>query len=145
MSDSTFGRPHGLLGLLGEAATARGTAATEQYIAEVAKITGTETVLVVDSDPGPGIDAEAASVDVVISVNNVQLWEDRAAGFTELRRVLRPGGRILLSAPERWLPIPRHALASEVEEAGFTDLQTWVWEPPGLFSPLAAQLRALRV
>ncbi|WIX83377.1 class I SAM-dependent methyltransferase [Amycolatopsis carbonis] len=82
-----------------------------------------------------------ASVDVVLSVNNVQLWDDRAAGFAELFRVLRPGGRLLLSAHEKWLPVPRHDLAAEVTAAGFTDLQTWTWEPPG-FAALAAQLRA---
>ncbi|GAA4551163.1 class I SAM-dependent methyltransferase [Amycolatopsis samaneae] len=83
------------------------------------------------------------SVDVVLSVNNVQLWPDRAAGFAELYRVLRPGGRLLLSTHEKWLPVPRHVLAREAADAGFTDLQTWTWEPPG-FAPLAAQLRAVR-
>ncbi|WP_236793631.1 class I SAM-dependent methyltransferase [Amycolatopsis sp. GM8] len=83
------------------------------------------------------------SVDVVLSVNNVQLWEDRAAGFAELRRVLRPGGRLVLSAHERWLPVPRHELAAEVTAAGFTDLQTWTWDPPG-FGSTAAELRAVR-
>jgi arsenite methyltransferase len=86
---------------------------------------------------------EDASVDVVLSVNNVMLWDDRAAGFAELYRVLRPGGRLLLSAHEGWLPVPRHELAAEVAAAGFTDLQTWTWEPPGP-SATAAQLRAIR-
>ncbi|HWD05997.1 MAG TPA: class I SAM-dependent methyltransferase [Amycolatopsis sp.] len=80
------------------------------------------------------------SVDVVLSVNNVQLWDDRAAGFAELHRVLRPGGRLLLSVHDKWLPVPRHALAAEATTTGFTDLQTWTWQPPG-FAPLAAQLR----
>jgi arsenite methyltransferase len=84
------------------------------------------------------------SVDVVLSVNNVQLWPDRAAGFAELFRVLRPGGRLLLSGHEKWLPVARHALAAEVTAAGFTDLQTWRWEPPGPWSALAAQLRAVK-
>ena len=84
-----------------------------------------------------------ASVDVVLSVNNVQLWDDRAAGFAELRRVLRPGGRLVVSAHDKWLPVPRHALAAEVSAAGFTDLQTWTWQPPG-FGATAAQLRAVR-
>lgn len=85
-----------------------------------------------------------ASVDVVLSVNNVQLWDDRPAAFTELFRVLRPGGRILLSAHEKWLPVPRHALAAEMEAAGFTGLQTWTWEPPGMAATRAAQVRAYR-
>lgn len=84
------------------------------------------------------------SVDVVLSVNNVQLWEDRAAGFAELFRVVRPGGRLLLSSHEKWLPVSRHELADEVAAAGFTDLQTWTWDPPGFGASLAAQLRAIK-
>ncbi|GAB3587616.1 class I SAM-dependent methyltransferase [Amycolatopsis endophytica] len=87
---------------------------------------------------------DPASVDIALSVNNVQLWDDRAAGFAELLRVLRPGGRLVLSAHEKWLPVPRHVLADELTDAGFTDLQTWVWQPPGVTAPLAAQLRAHR-
>ncbi|PRX47245.1 ubiquinone/menaquinone biosynthesis C-methylase UbiE [Prauserella shujinwangii] len=87
---------------------------------------------------------DPGSVDVVLSVNNVQLWEDRAAGFAELLRVLRPGGRLLLSAHEKWLPVPRHTLAAELERAGFTDIQTWTWEPPGRMAATAAQFRAYR-
>jgi arsenite methyltransferase len=86
---------------------------------------------------------EDESVDVVLSVNNVQLWDDRPATFAELRRVLRPGGRLVLSAHEKGLPVPRHEVAAEVAEAGFTDLQTWTWAAPGL-GTTAAELRALR-
>ncbi len=89
-----------------------------------------------------GLNAETA--DVVLSVNNVHLWEDRAAAFAELYRVLRPGGRIVLSAHEKWLSVSRHALAAETEDAGFTDTQTWTWQPPGPLAARAAQLRAWR-
>lgn len=163
---------------------ARGNAATEHRIVELAKIEPDETVLVVG--PGPGVGLEAAArlagravgvdpspemltlchercgdraelregsaahtgesgdaADVVLTVNNVMLWDDRAAGFAELFRVLRPGGRLLLSAHEKWLPVSRHVLADEAAAAGFVDLQTWTWEPPG-FTALAAQLRAVK-
>jgi arsenite methyltransferase len=133
-----------MLGRVGSALTAHSTAATERHLTTVANITSDETVWTVGPDPGAGIDREDASVDVVLSVNNVLLWADRAAAFAELRRVLCPGGRLLLSAHDKWLPVPRHALASEVVQAGFTDLQTWTWEPPGVFATTAAQLRAIR-
>ncbi|EHR49966.1 methylase involved in ubiquinone/menaquinone biosynthesis [Saccharomonospora marina XMU15] len=84
------------------------------------------------------------SVDVVLSVNNVQLWDDRQAALAELLRVLRPGGRLVLSAHERWLPVPRQELGAEFEAEGFTDVQTWVWQPPGVAASRAAQLRAYK-
>lgn len=83
-----------------------------------------------------------SSVDVVLCVNTVELWPDRAAGFAELRRVLRPGGRLILSSADSGLPLPRHQLAAEVAAAGFADLQTWTWKPPGL-AATAAELRAV--
>ncbi len=85
-----------------------------------------------------------ASADVVLAVNNVQLWPDWSAGFAELRRVLRPGGRMLLSAHEKWLPGGQTALAGAVEGAGFTDVEVWTWEPPGRGASTAVQLRARR-
>ncbi|MEV7094138.1 class I SAM-dependent methyltransferase [Amycolatopsis sp. NPDC051045] len=182
--DRTFGHPSGALGRLGGWVMARGNAATEHRVVDLAKIEPDETVLVVGPGPGVGLEAAARlagraigvdpspemlafchercgdraelregsaahtgepgeSVDVVLTVNNVMLWEDRAAGFAELFRVLRPGGRLLLSAHEKWLPVSRHVLADEAAAAGFADLQTWTWEPPG-FAALAAQLRAVK-
>ncbi|MEV4020313.1 class I SAM-dependent methyltransferase [Nonomuraea angiospora] len=37
------------------------------------------------------------SFDVVVSVNNVAMWPDLEAGVNELRRVTRPGGRLLIA------------------------------------------------
>ncbi|WP_199434939.1 class I SAM-dependent methyltransferase [Qaidamihabitans albus] len=186
--DRTFGHPRGLLGRIGGAVMARGNAATERHVVEVAGLAPDETVLVLGPGPGIGLAAaaeraslaiavdpseemleqcrqrcasavadgtvrlrlgsaedtgqETGSVDVVLSVNSVQLWEDRPAAYAELLRVLRPGGRLVLSAHEKWLPVPRHELARELAAAGFTDLQTWVWDPPGRAAARAAQLRA---
>jgi SAM-dependent methyltransferase len=38
-----------------------------------------------------------ASVDRVVSVNNVALWPDLDAGVRELHRVVRPGGTVVLA------------------------------------------------
>lgn len=85
-----------------------------------------------------------ASVDVVLSVNNVMLWPDWRAGFAELSRVLRPGGRMLLSAHDKWLPGGLPALTAAVEGAGFRDAETWTWQPSGRAATTPAQLRAYR-
>jgi arsenite methyltransferase len=88
--------------------------------------------------------APDASCDVVLSVNNVQLWPDRALALAELYRVLRPGGVLLLSMHERWLPGGRGGLSADVEAAGFAEVQCWAWQPPGRGALTAAQLRARR-
>ncbi len=86
----------------------------------------------------------AGSVDVVLAVNNVHIWGDRRAAFSELHRVLGPDGRLVLSAHEKWLPGGLGALAADVERAGFEKIETWTWEPPGRGATTAAQLRARR-
>lgn len=101
------------------------------------------TVTLVQGDAANTGQADA-STDVVLSVNNVVLWPDRAAGFAELHRVLRPGGRLLLSMHEKWLDGGPTALAAVVGAAGFAEVTTWTWDPPGRGAARAVQLRALR-
>ncbi|TWD81211.1 methyltransferase family protein [Kribbella amoyensis] len=67
------------------------------------------------------------AVSVVLSVNNVQLWPDRAAGFAEIHRILKPGGRFVVSVHHKWAPSD---LQSAATQAGFEDLATTTWEPP---------------
>lgn len=38
-----------------------------------------------------------ASIDRVVSVNNVAIWPDLDAGVRELRRVVRPGGTVVIA------------------------------------------------
>ncbi len=53
----------------------------------------------VDISPGTAdqIPPADAACDTVISVNTVVMWPDLAAGLREIRRVLRPHGRVVLS------------------------------------------------
>jgi len=43
---------------------------------------------------------EDASVDKILAVNVIYFWQDAAAVLAEIRRVLRPGGRIVIYATE---------------------------------------------
>ncbi|MGH4018870.1 MAG: class I SAM-dependent methyltransferase [Pseudonocardiaceae bacterium] len=146
--EMSFGRPSGSLGRIGGWLMARGNAATERKLVDLADLGRRDVVLVVGPGPGVGLDAAARrservigldpsevmlascrrrctelirggtvrlvqgvaedtfqpaeSVDVVLAVNNVQIWPDWGAGFAELHRVLRPGGQLLLSAHQKW-------------------------------------------
>ena len=64
-----------------------------------------------------------AAFDAVVSVNNVPMWWDLDAGFAELHRVLRPGGRLLVAwhggetptGIARRLALPDHVLDQILE------------------------------
>ncbi|SHF43341.1 class I SAM-dependent methyltransferase [Streptoalloteichus hindustanus] len=69
--------------------------------------------------------APAASFDVVLSVNNVVFWPDRPAGFAELRRVLRPGGLLVLSMHRTAMDAEGYSaedLRADAEGAGLTEV-----------------------
>lgn len=61
------------------------------------------------------------AMDAVVSVNNVMLW-DHPLGFAELHRVLRPGGRLVITVHRHVLGVPAEQLRAEASAAGFTNL-----------------------
>ena len=68
-----------------------------------------------------------ASVDLVTSSFSVHHWPDAEAGFTEVRRVLRPGGRaIIYDLPDWWGRVETHAprLAEAAMAGGFHDVRS---------------------
>lgn len=77
----------------------------------------------------------------VLASNNVQFWEPRQRGLEEIRRVLVPGGRLVLALrrldvgkPQRMAPgYRRHevdALADEVRRAAFREVRCETRELP---------------
>jgi ubiquinone/menaquinone biosynthesis C-methylase UbiE len=68
-----------------------------------------------------------ASVDLVTSSFSVHHWPDAEAGFTEVRRVLRPGGRaIIYDLPDWWGRFETHAprLVEAARAGGFRDVRS---------------------
>ena len=67
------------------------------------------------------------SVDLVTSSFSVHHWPDADVGFTEVRRVLRPGGRaIIYDLPDWWGRFETHAprLAEVASAGGFRDVRS---------------------
>lgn len=62
-----------------------------------------ETVSLHEGD-GTSLSLPDGTCDGVLSVHNVYFWPDYSAVFTELARVLRPGGRLVLGIRDPELP-----------------------------------------
>jgi ubiquinone/menaquinone biosynthesis C-methylase UbiE len=61
---------------------------------------------------------EDETFDLGLAINSMQVWPDRASGVREIRRVLRPGGRVALAFTPR-SGQPRAGVAEVLEAAGF--------------------------
>lgn len=63
---------------------------------------------------------EDDAFDLALAINSMQVWPDVDAGLREIRRVLRPGGRIALGFTPR-SGQPRAGVTERLESAGFAD------------------------
>ena len=74
------------------------------------------------------------SVDLVTSSFSVHHWPDASAGFAEVRRVLRPGGRaVIYDLPDWWGRFETHApgLVEVATAGGFTQVASGHLRWPG--------------
>ena len=77
------------------------------------------------------------SVDLVTSSFSVHHWPDAVAGFSEVHRVLRPGGRaIIYDLPDWWGRFETHApaLVEVATAGGFADVASSRLRWPGPFA-----------
>lgn len=70
-----------------------------------------------------------ASVDFVVSFEVLEHVEDERRALSELRRVLKPGGRLAMSVPNRWWIFETHGAALPLLEWNRVPFFSWLPRP----------------
>jgi ubiquinone/menaquinone biosynthesis C-methylase UbiE len=83
-----------------------------------------------------GLPFDDDSFDKALAINAMHLWPDRVAGLIEMRRVLKPGGRVALGFTP-YSGQPNQGLAELLTAAGF--VEACVVEKDRDFCALAAK------
>jgi len=74
--------------------------------------------------PARAIPLDPDSVSLALAVHSVHHWEDVGEGLDEIRRVLRPDGRVLLAFEERYDSFSDGLIAAMLSDMGFEDIAT---------------------
>ncbi len=74
--------------------------------------------------------------DRAFAINSMHLWPDQAQGAAEIKRVLKPGGQVLIAEQPRWLAdAPEEQIhrfgepfAARLQKAGFKQIEMFLKE-----------------
>jgi len=122
--------PGRTLGLLGE----RGARVTGVDVSEeMVRLAGRRNselvrtgVLTLHRGDGVALPLDDNSQDAVLSVHNLYFWPKPEATITEITRVLRPGGRILLVFRGREHPLPKRLNPAVYEDITTDQCMAWL-------------------
>lgn len=110
-------------------ATSEGFVTGVDYSREMVELAQKRNAVAIDADhvdlrygSVDNLPYENATFDSAFSINSMHVWPDIAVGLQEIRRVLKPRGRVVLG----FTPIAgqsRRATRSALTEAGFTEIR----------------------
>ncbi len=112
--------------------------------AELAANARLNTRIVHDLNVDPRLPFADAAFDLVVCTASVEYLTQPQAEFAEVRRVLRPGGRFVLTFSDRWFPPKAIRVWSELhpfERLGFV---LWLLREAGFADRRSETLRGLR-